>query len=304
MRITDQTSIWLRRAILTLVVLIPSSTVLFLVATVVRLASSSECDSRELTAEIKAWQSASRYEREVILDHSGNGLDLWNTPDGPFWTVHEDKVLPFLLREQFADVYEPEGHEVRPGDVVLDCGANIGMFTRKALQRGAKQVIAVEPSPPTLEALRKNLAAEIADGRVVIIPKGVWNKDGEMELSINPANEGMNSLVIEQAMTTTRKVKVPLTTIDHLMAELNVQRIDFIKMDIEGAEKQALEGGRESIRRFRPRMTVSSEHLPDDFTAIPALVHSIDPRYSMRGCYCSSEQGKLRAQALAFDPKS
>ena len=112
-----------------------------------------------------------------------------------------------------------------------------------------------------------------------------------------------SDLVIENAGAT-RKVKVPLTTIDHLVAELKISRIDFVKMDIEGSEKPALEGGRQSIRRFRPRMTISAEHLPDDFTAIPALVHSIDPRYSTRGCDCTSEQGKFRAQALAFNPQS
>jgi FkbM family methyltransferase len=47
---------------------------------------------------------------------------------------------------------------VRAGDVVLDCGAGIGLFARQALKRGARTVIAIEPVPENLECLRRNLS--------------------------------------------------------------------------------------------------------------------------------------------------
>jgi hypothetical protein len=81
----------------------------------------------------------------VSLEKSEDGLDLWNSPQGPVWTVHGDSILPFLLTEQANGIYEPKGHEVRSGDIALDCGANIGVLTRKALSRGAKLVVAIEP---------------------------------------------------------------------------------------------------------------------------------------------------------------
>src|SRR6266699_3485688 len=73
------------------------------------------------------------------------------------------------------------GHEVRQGDIVLDCGANIGVFTRKAPSRGAALVVAIEPAPQTLNALRRNFDTEIRQGRVIAYPKGLWDHDAEME---------------------------------------------------------------------------------------------------------------------------
>ena len=66
---------------------------------------------------------------------------------------------------------------VRPGDVVLDCGANVGVYTRHALEAGARLVVAIDPAPENIECLRRNFSEEIKAGRVVVYPKGVWDKD-------------------------------------------------------------------------------------------------------------------------------
>ena len=238
----------------------------------------------------------------MVLRRSEAGLDLWSTPEGSIWTVHGDTALPFLLAEQSRDVYEAGGHIVRRGDIVLDCGANIGEFTRRALLRGAGLVVAIEPSPRTVDALRRNLDVEIRMGRVVVYPKGVWDRDAELELSIDEQDSGSNSLVLSPKAGS--KIRVPLTTIDKIVAELKLPRVDFIKMDIEGAEKRALAGGGETIRHFRPRMSLSTEHLPDDATAIPAVVKSIEPRYTYYGCDCvwTDLRSDVKALVLAFDP--
>lgn len=237
----------------------------------------------------------------VSLQRTEAGLDLWNTRSGGIWTVHGEAGLPFLIWEQQRDIYEPSGHQVRRGDVVLDCGANIGVFVWKALSRGAGLVVAIEPSPRTLDALRRNFESEIRAKRVIVYPKGVWSRDAEMELTINETNQGANSVLPGEGLP---KVRVPLTTIDKIVAELDLRRVDFIKMDIEGAEKEALRGASDTIKRFRPRMSISSEHLDDDFTAIPAVVKSIEPRYSYRGCDCDKRPRtwKWRALVIAFDP--
>jgi len=268
------------------------------------IVANSECSYSTLQDESRKRPMIPPYESLNKLVRTESGLDLWQTPEGDIWTVRRDVFLPFMMVEQFMDVYEPPGHGIQPGDIVLDCGANIGIFTKKALARGAKQVISVEPSPPTLEAFRRNFAAEISSGRVIVVPKGVWNQDGELELSLTDNNGALNSLVMNRPAAS-HKVRVPLTTIDKIVADLGIQRIDFIKMDIEGSEKPALTGGRETIRRFRPRMSISSEHLADDFTAIPALVNSIDPGYKVRGCDCVNQRAgqSFKAQVLAFDPQ-
>ena len=266
------------------------------------LIGPSECSLGELLREVKANKAALSI-AEPSLERTEAGLDLWNTSQGKIWTVHGDTILRFLMYEQGRDIYQPSGHEIRKGDIVLDVGANIGMFTRTALARGATLVVAIEPAPQTLDALRRNLANEIREGRVVVYPKGAWDHDGEMGLSVNEANQANNTLVLarESAMHT---IRVPLTTIDKIVAELKLPRVDFIKMDIEGAEKPAIKGAENTIRTFKPRMSLSIEHLPNDFSAIPALVHSIESNYTHKGCDCKVEQRRLKALVMAFDPTS
>jgi FkbM family methyltransferase len=263
----------------------------------------SECSLTELIVEVKPEHTALAAEDMPILVRTESGLDLWETPRGKWWTVHGDNALQFLIYEQLKDIYEPSGHEIRKGDIVLDCGANIGIFTRTALSRGASLVVAIEPSPQTLNALRRNFDTEIREGRVVVYPKGVWDHNAEMELSVDEAFQARDSLVLPQGGPVP-KIRVPLTTIDALVAELKLPHVDFIKMDIEGAEKQAIKGAANTIKRFRPRMSLSSEHLEDDFTAIPALVHSIEPNYTYRGCDCLKIPKRIKALVLAFDPIS
>jgi len=229
------------------------------------------------------------------------GLDLWASPKGPIWTPHGSTILSFLLVEQERDIYEPKGHEVRRGDIVLDCGANIGVFTRTALSRGASLVVAIEPAPLTMKAFRRNFETEIREGRVIAYEKGVWDREAEMELNIDQENPGANSVVKPEAASVT-KVRVPLTTVDNIVAELKLPRVDFIKMDIEGAEKPAIKGAGETLKRFRPRMSLSTEHLEDDYIAIPALVNSIDARYSHQGCDCIISSKGTKALVMAFDP--
>jgi len=67
-------------------------------------------------------------------------------------------------------------------------------------------------------------------------------------------------------------VKVPLTTVDDLVSELKLRRVDFIKMDIAGAEKRALLGARSTLVTYTPRLVIAAEHLPDDGEAIPLAV--------------------------------
>jgi FkbM family methyltransferase len=220
-----------------------------------------------------------------------------STSMGPFWLDSRDlATLAEMIAEEQRDVYDLSGHDLKPGDVVLDCGANIGVYTRSALRQGAKLVVAIEPAPVALECLRRNFAQEIRDGRVVIYPKGVWNKDDILHLTSNP---GLASTADSVAIN--RGVEgptVPLTTIDKLAAELKLERVDFIKMDIEGAEPQALEGAAATVAKFHPRMAISLEHRPTDPDRIPALVKRLWPSYQTQCGPCINMDGSLQPVAL------
>src|SRR5256885_2849662 len=107
-----------------------------------------------------------------LLEKDPAGYHLWDTPHGRFWIPEgSDYVLPFNLAEQERKIYGVGEQDVRASDIVLDCGANVGVFTREALKHGAKRVVAIEPAPENIECLRRNFKQEIADGRVILYEK-------------------------------------------------------------------------------------------------------------------------------------
>lgn len=229
-----------------------------------------------------------------------NGLELWDTPKGQYWIPKGNRfVLPFNLAEMEQHIYGEGEHFVHAGDVVLDCGASDGDFTRLALAAGAQKVVSVEISPSSAECIRRNLAAEIAAGRVVVYPKGVWDKDDTLTLNVDDTNFAANSVVMHPD-SAHASVMVPLTTIDKLVAELNLPRVDFIKMDIEGAEVPALSGARETLSRFKPRLAIATEHKPDDEVTIPAAVRRTRADYQMECGPCLEAKGHVRPDVLYF----
>jgi FkbM family methyltransferase len=234
------------------------------------------------------------------LEEDPAGFVLWETPKGKFWiTRGNDYFLPFHLAEQETEIYSAPGIAVRSGDIVLDCGANVGVFARHALEAGARLVVAIEPAPATLECLRRNLAEEIASGRVIVYPKGVWDKDDRLTLYVDPGNTAAASFL--HADPKFQQVQqVPLTTVDKLVTELALERVDFIKMDIEGAEPNALRGARQTLARFHPRLAISSYHAPDHPATIPAVIGEIAPGYQIRCGVCSETETGIRPDVLFF----
>lgn len=213
------------------------------------------------------------------LIRSDGDYSLWRTKHGEFWIPERNaETLAYNLAEQEQEVYGTGSIAVQPGDVVLDGGANIGVFTRAALTAGARTVVAIEPAPENVESLRRNFAKEIESGRVVIQPVGIWDHPGELPLRVDAGNSARNSFILTFGPAA-RVVNVPLVTIDSIVANLGLASVNFIKLDIEGAEKKAIAGGQKTINRFRPRLAVAMEHLPDDPVAIPAVMASTAPGY-------------------------
>jgi FkbM family methyltransferase len=236
------------------------------------------------------------------IECDDRGFCLWQTPYGGFWLPKgSDYTLPFNLAEQELKIYGSHELDVKPGDVVLDCGANVGVYTRAAVENGAKVVVAIEPAPENLECLRRNFGKETSEGRVIIYPKGVWDKDEILTLNVNKSSSAADSFVI-QSKDSVPGEKLPLTTIDNLVAELKLGKVDLIKMDIEGAEPRALEGGRRTISRFRPRLAMSTYHAPDHPVTIPRIINGIWSGYRVACGPCKEAEGGIRPDVLIFHP--
>src|SRR4029434_9398676 len=113
------------------------------------------------------------------------------------------------------------------------------------------------------------LAQELKTDKVKLIRKGVWDTSGRISLHLSRVGDS-HSMVIPHNDNGDETVEV--TTLDALVESLKLAQIDFVKMDIEGAEQRALRGGRQLLRRCHPRLAISSYHLKGDPAAITGIV--------------------------------
>ena len=221
-------------------------------------------------------------------------FEQWQTPNRAYWIPRGSQfVLPFNLAEQAEHIYGAGEQAMKSGDIVLDCGANIGVTVEEALKAGARTIVAIEPAPENLECLRRNFPKEIESGRVVIYPKGVWDKDDVLTLNVDPKNSAADSVVMKPEGSE-GKIQVPLTTVDKIVAELKLDRVDYIKMDIEGAEPNALRGAHDTIARFKPRLSIASYHVGTHATVIPEIINGTRADYKTECGPCNEVKGEMR----------
>lgn len=262
------------------------------------LAMNSQAMIEEHTQKMAALAQKSK-----IVQRDG-GLELWETPHGRFWIPqgadnHGQDALPSILAEQERSIYGQGETGVQPGDVVLDCGAHVGTFTRDSLNKGAKLVVAIEPSPKNLECLRRNLKDEIAAGRVIVYPKGVYDTEKTLTFHVDAESSSRDTFVDETAKQA-GDLSIPVTTIDKLAAELNLPAVNFIKMDIEGAERNALAGGRAVIGKYKPRLAICAYHLPDDPKVLPPLITQLNPAYRFQCGPCGEMDNRIIPHTLLY----
>jgi FkbM family methyltransferase len=207
---------------------------------------------------------------------------LWESAIGNFWgRTSDESLLRLLITEQVLEgIYEDGDVAIRPGDVVVDAGSHLGTFTRFALHRGARLVVAFEPEPVNIACFKRNFEQEIRDGRVVLIEAAVWETVGELRFQ---APKGMNSGTgaVRTDADDGSFITIPATTLDATVARLKLDAVDYIKMDIEGSERFALRGARETLTRFAPRMALCVYHKPDDPEVLPQTAQSINAGYKV-----------------------
>ena len=197
---------------------------------------------------------------EVVVDRDGVWL---REPSGLTWR-HVPRVHgPFLGLERGAGF---EGGEVgylrdqlAADSVLLDIGANIGVVAvRLAHEIPGLRVIAVEPSPPTYESLVANVARNDVGETTEALQLALGREPGSvlMTTNLNAANHVVPG---SRTAASAAEVEVPRTTVDALVVERELARLDAIKLDVEGFELDVLRGATETLRKFRPLIVIEIE---------------------------------------------
>ena len=172
---------------------------------------------------------------------------------------HELKYAMWLLRGRRyaqADIDDLLFQRlIRPGDRVLDAGANIGLTALLALKHGASHVCAVEPLPDLAARIRA-----IGNKRIECVEAALSNFTGTITMNVSIAHNQGSSYKDEMVETfphifSGKRCNVPGTTIDALCAKR--KPFDVWKLDLEGAEGDALAGGHDALTRTPPRAVIA-----------------------------------------------
>jgi FkbM family methyltransferase len=147
---------------------------------------------------------------------------------------------------------------LRPGDVMIDGGANIGLYTVLAAATVGPQgrVIACEPSPTTMEILRGNVRLNNFSW-VDLHEVAIAAAPGRLRLHVFEPGSGYSSFAPADRTSGTQ-VEVEVTTLDDLAGEL-LERTALVKLDTEGAELLALRGAPRLLERARPDFIIELE---------------------------------------------
>lgn len=235
-----------------------------------------------------------------------DGLSIWHTPSDEIATTETATAehLAFALAEFRGHPYFSDSVRVERGAVVLDIGANLGLFTRQALEAGAERVICFEPAPLTARSLAWNLRSAIADGRVSVLKKGAWDRKDTVAFAFDPEGPGNSSFLRRPNQNTAIDVHLEVEQVDAVVRDLGLPRIDFIKMDIEGAECRALLGAVDTLRKQKPNLAIAVEHTSDPLTnaiAVRELVLKLNPRYRCHPGRYFERGRQLIPEVLFFD---
>jgi FkbM family methyltransferase len=191
----------------------------------------------------------------------------------------------FYPRERNPSSYDHPSATIPVGGWILDAGACEGFFSLYALERGAARVIAVEPVAQMKDALAKTFAHYGAEDRSEIISAALADAPGRMYLKSQNDHICDSSLVPEDGG---EGEEVQVFTIDDIVQEKGLGGNGFIKMDIEGAEMQALEGARNTLAKVKPKLAIAVYHNYENALRCREIILKANPAYRVefRGMYC------------------
>ncbi len=173
-------------------------------------------------------------------------------------------ITPYVLLEQ-EDWFEDEIRFVRrwlrPGMRAVDVGANFGVYTLAIAQAigGEGRVWAFEPTAGTAAALERSLERN-ALGCVEVIRAAVCDREGSVAFSVGPHSE-LNRIA---SATQGDAVQVPATTLDRASAQHRWGDVDFVKLDVEGHESAAIQGGAAFLQAGSPLVMLEVKAGPRD----------------------------------------
>lgn len=175
--------------------------------------------------------------------------------------------------------YEDGEIKIRKDDVVIDCGANIGLFSSVAAWRGAK-VYAFEPVGKVFNYLEKQ--SMLYPENIIPVNAAVSNYCGEAEMAIDIDEHMTEGTMLHTEMQNgMQKESVTCVTLDDFVKNNKITHVDFIKADIEGCEREMLLGAKFILKNYTPHLSICTYHKKDDKEVLEKIILDANPNYKI-----------------------
>lgn len=176
---------------------------------------------------------------------------------------------PFSSIQQYLDFAD-----LTPGDTVIDLGAYSALtsiaFAKVVGPSG--RVVALEPDPSNYKASQQNIAANRRVNRIdniTLVPAAISDRRGTLQLSSEGAMGSSFASIVGKHRG--RIVDVECLTFHSLIERENLSKVDFVKMDIEGAELVTVLGSKDFIEVYRPKFIIEPHHVGKVLTSTPIV---------------------------------
>lgn len=229
----------------------------------------------ELAATMAGMMTSNQWKKHVETMYEKQIHPEMEVPEGSEGTLAISKTTTFIL-EQYR-----YGDEVKiePGDVCLDLGACFGDTTLWMKDNGAKSVFAFEIDPINFGALQKNITNNYGEASLFPINKAIGAKDETVYAITNPYNLGACQISYERPSDIGNFREIECVTIDGFCQKNNIIPT-FIKMDIEGTELDAINGGINVFSKMRPKFAICIYHTRSHRWEIPLRLAEICQDYN------------------------
>lgn len=193
--------------------------------------------------------------------------------------------------EAYVEVFMDEVYDrqavPKVGDVVIDIGAYVGMYSIKASQLVGPTglVVAVEPLRSNIGYLERNLKAL---PNTIVAMVALSNYVGMGKLYSSPSSAAHSMTYVRDNF-----VEVQVTTVDELVKELKLPRVDYIKMDAEGSDLRILGGAMQVLQAYFPILSIACYHANP--SGVP-YVDEVMEYLECNGYKCVSQKGYIYAQ--------
>jgi len=162
---------------------------------------------------------------------------------------------------------------IMKNDVVIDAGAWIGDFSAYAASKDAL-VYAFEPVSISYNTLVET--ALLNNNKIIPVKKALGKESEEMEIIVPGEGTGSSSLYL---FKDGKKETIEVTTLDGFVEKENINKVDFIKADIEGAERYMLAGAKKVLKEFAPKLAICTYHYHEDPEVLEKIILDANPEY-------------------------